>query len=107
VQSHREQSEDDICREHCEAYKPETAEFTSILDYEQCLFNCRGLYALLRELAEMVSRRCREEAEERPEEVRNRFIKGCIGHDLGMIAYYPELVEKMLRLIAGEMGVNL
>jgi len=34
--------------------------------------------------------------------VRNRFIRGCIGHGLGMIAYNPELVEKLLKLIAGE-----
>jgi len=31
----------------------------------------------------------------------------CIGHDLGMIAYNPALVEKLLKLIAGDMGIKL
>jgi hypothetical protein len=100
-------SSEDVCREHCEAYKPEIAEFTSVLDYEQCLFNCRELYRLLRELAELVEKQCREEAEKRPERARERFLRGCIGHDLGMIAYHPELVEKLLKLIANEIGVKL
>jgi hypothetical protein len=100
-------SVEDVCREHCDVYRPEVAEFTSVLDYESCLFDCRELYRLLRELAENIEKRCREEAEKRPSEVRERYIKGCIGHDLGMIAYYPELVEKMLKLIASEFGVKL
>jgi hypothetical protein len=100
-------SVEEACREHCEAYRPETGEFTSVLDYEQCLFDCKELYTLLRELAELVKRRCEEEAEKRPERVRERFLKGCIGHDLGMVAYNPELVEKLLKLIAGDMGVKL
>jgi hypothetical protein len=98
---------EDICREHCEVYRPETAEFTSVLDYEQCLFDCRELYRLLRDLAEAVEKQCEEEALKRPESVRERFLRGCIGHDLGMIAYHPELVEKLLKLIAGDMGIKL
>jgi hypothetical protein len=39
----------------------------------------------------------------RPEGVRDRFLRGCIGHGLGMVAYYPELVK----LIARDMGVKL
>jgi hypothetical protein len=100
-------SVEDVCREHCDVYRPEIAEFTSVLDYEQCLFDCRELYRLLRELAELVKKRCEEEALKRPEIVRERFLKGCIGHDLGMIAYYPELVEKLLKLIASNMGIKL
>jgi hypothetical protein len=100
-------SVDEVCREHCEVYRPEIAEFTSMLDYESCLFDCRELYRLLRELAELVERRCREEAERRPEKVRDRFLRGCIGHDLGMIAYNPELVEKLLKLVASEVGAKL
>jgi hypothetical protein len=98
---------EEVCREHCEVYKPEIAEFTSVLDYEQCLLDCRELYRLLRELAELVKKRCEEEAEKRSERVRERFIRGCIGHDLGMIAYNPELVEKLLKLIANEVGAKL
>jgi len=98
---------EDICRDHCEAYRPEIAEFTSVLDYEQCLFDCRELYRLLKELADLVKKRCEEESEKRPEKVRDRFLKECISHDLGMIAYYPELVEKLLKLIASSMGVKL
>jgi hypothetical protein len=100
-------SVEDICREHCEVYRPEIAEFTSVLDYEQCLFDCEELYRLLRELAELVEKQCREEALKRPESVRDRFLMGCIGHDLGMIAYNPELVEKLLKLIAGDIGIKL
>jgi hypothetical protein len=96
-----------VCREHCEAYRPETGGFTSVLDYEQCLFDCEQLYMLLRELAELIKNRCENEAKERPARVRERFTKACIGHDLGMIAYNPELVEKLLRLIASEAGVRL
>lgn len=98
---------DEVCREHCGVYRPETGEFTSVLDYEQCLFDCRELYRLLRELAELVKKRCEEEALKRPEGVRDRFLRGCIGHDLGMIAYNPGLIEKLLKLIAGEVGVKL
>jgi hypothetical protein len=100
-------SVEDICREHCKPYSPEVSEVTSVLDYEQCLFDCRELYRLLREIAELVKKRCEDEALKRPEEVRGRFIRGCIGHDLGMIAYYPELVEKLLKLIASNMGIKL
>jgi len=100
-------SVEEACREHCEVYRPEVAGFTSVLDYEQCLFDCREIYKLLRELAELVKKQCEEEAEKRPEKVRDRFLRGCIGHGLGMIAYYPELVEKLLKLIAGDMGVKL
>jgi predicted nuclease of restriction endonuclease-like RecB superfamily len=100
-------SAESICREHCEAYNPEIAELTSMLDYESCLFECEELYKLLRELAEMVRKRCEEEAKMRPEAVRERFLKGCTGHDLGMIAYHPELVERLLKLIASELGVRL
>ena len=100
-------SVEDICREHCEVYRPETAEFTSVLDYEQCLFDCRELYGLLRDLAETVEKQCREESLKRPESVRGRFIMNCVGHGLGMIAYNPELVEKLLKLIASDMGVKL
>jgi hypothetical protein len=100
-------SVEDVCREHCEVYRPEIAEFTSVLDYESCLRECRELYRLLRELAELVERRCREEAEKRPERARDRFLRGCIGHDLGVIAYNPGLVEKLLKLIAGDMGIKL
>jgi hypothetical protein len=102
-----EVSVEETCREHCEAYKPDVAEFTSVLDYEQCLFDCREIYKLLRELAELVKKQCEEEALKRPEGVRDRFLKGCIGHDLGMIAYYPELIEKLLKIIARDMGVKL
>jgi hypothetical protein len=98
---------EDICRDHCKAYRPETAEFTSVLDYEQCLFDCRELYRLLKELADLVKKRCEEESEKRPERVRDRFLERCIGHDLGMIVYHPELVEKTLKLIAGDMKVKL
>jgi hypothetical protein len=100
-------SVEEVCREHCEAYRPETGGFTSVLDYEQCLFDCKQLYVLLRELAELVKKRCEEEALKRPESVRGRFIRGCIGRDLGMIAYNPELVERLLKLIANEVGVKL
>ena len=100
-------SVEEACREHCEVYRPETSGFTSVLDYEQCLFDCRELYRLLGELAETIEKQCREEAEKRPEGVRDRFLRGCIGHDLGMIAYNPELVERLLKLIAGDMGVKL
>lgn len=100
-------SVEEICRNQCEAYRVEIAEFTSVLDYEQCLSDCRELYRLLKDLAELVEKQCREEAEKRPEKVKDRFLKGCIGHDLGMIAYYPELVEKLLNLIASSMGVKL
>jgi hypothetical protein len=98
---------EETCRDHCEVYRPEIAESTGVLDYEQCLFDCRELYRLLKEIAELVEKQCREEAEKRPEKVRDRFLKGCIGHDLGMIAYYPELVEKLLNLIASSVGVKL
>jgi hypothetical protein len=100
-------SVEDVCKDHCEVYRPEIAEFTSVLDYEQCLFDCRELYRLLREIAELVEKQCEEEALKRPEKVRERFLKGCIGHNLGMIAYYPELVEKLLKLIASDMGIKL
>jgi hypothetical protein len=100
-------SVEDVCREHCKPYSPDVSEVTSVLDYEQCLFNCRELYRLLREIAELVEKRCEDEALKRPERVRERFLKGCIGHDLGMIAYYPELVEKLLKLIASDMGIKL
>ena len=100
-------SAEDVCREHCEVYRPEIAEFTSVLDYESCLHECRELYRLLREFAELVEKRCEEEALKRPESVRDRFLRGCIGHDLGMIAYHPELVEKLLKLIASNMGIKL
>jgi hypothetical protein len=62
---------------------------------------------LLRDLAKAVEKQCREEALKRPESVRERFLRGCIGHGLGMIAYQPELVEKLLKLIASDMGVKL
>jgi hypothetical protein len=100
-------SVDEVCREHCGAYRQEVAGFTSVLDYEQCLFDCKQLYKLLRELAETIEKQCREEASRRPEEARERFLRNCIGHDLGMIAYNPELVEKLLKLITGDMGIKL
>jgi hypothetical protein len=71
------------------------------------LFDCKQLYRLLRDLAELVDKQCREEASRRPEGARERFLKKCIGHDLGMIAYNPGLVEKLLKLIASGMGVKL
>jgi hypothetical protein len=49
-------SVEEACREHCEAYRPETSGFTSVLDYEQCLSDCREIYKLLRELAELVKK---------------------------------------------------
>jgi len=100
-------SVEDICREHCEVYRLEIAEFTSVLDYEQCLFDCRELYRLLRDLAEAVEKQCREESLKRPESVRGVFIRNCVGHGLGMIAYNPELVQKLLKLVASYMGVKL
>jgi hypothetical protein len=100
-------SVEDVCREHCGVYRPETAGFTSVLDYEQCLFDCKELYMLLRDLAKAVEKQCREESLKRPESVRGRFIRNCVGHGLDMIAYNPELVEKLLKLIAGEVGVKL
>jgi len=41
-------SVEEVCREHCEVYRPEFAEFTSVLDYESCLHECRELYRLLK-----------------------------------------------------------
>jgi len=100
-------SVEDICREHCEVYRPETAEFTSVLDYEQCLFNCKDVYKLLTQLVELVKRHCEEEVGERPVVVREKVYKICLGYHLGVIAYNPELVEKLLKLITGDMGIKL
>jgi len=103
----RRMSIEEICKEHCKPYSPGIAEFTSVLDYEQCLFECEDLYKLLRNLTELVKKQCEEEALKRPEKIRDKFMKGCIGHNLGMIAYNPQLVEKLLKLITRDMGIKL
>ena len=100
-------SVDDACREYCEAYRQEVAGFTSVLDYEQCLFNCKDMYKLLTQLVELVKRHCEEEVGERPVVVRERVYKICLGYHLGVIAYNPELVEKLLKLIAVDVGIKL
>jgi len=97
----------ETCKEHCKPYNPGITEFTSVLDYEQCLSECEELYGLLIKLAELVKKQCEEKSLERPERVRDRFLKGCIGHNLGLMAYNPQLVEKLLRLIAGDVGIKL
>jgi regulatory protein YycH of two-component signal transduction system YycFG len=104
-------SVEDVCREHCRPYSPEASEVTSVLDYEQCIFNCKDVYELLAQLVELVKKYCEEEVnerlKERPELVREKVYKICLGYHLGVIAYNPELVEKLLKLIAGDMGIEL
>jgi len=100
-------SVEDICRDHCKPYSPEISEVTSILEYEQCLFNCKDMYKLLTQLVELLKKHCEEEVKERPEIVRERVYKICLGYHMGVIIYYPELVEKLLKLIASEMGIKL
>ena len=100
-------SVEDVCREYCRPYSPEMSEVTSALDYEQCLFNCKDVYKLLTQLVELVKKHCEEEVKERTEIVWEKVHKICLGYHLGAIAYNPELVEKLLKLIASNMGIKL
>jgi hypothetical protein len=99
-------SVEDVCAEYCKQYGE-----LSALEYEQCTFDCKDAYKLLTQLAESVKKHCEDEVnerlKERPELERETVHKVCVGYLLGLIAYYPELVEKLLKLIASSMGIEL
>jgi regulatory protein YycH of two-component signal transduction system YycFG len=92
--------------EYCKQYSE-----LSELEYEQCIFNCKDVHRLLTQLAESVKKYCEDEVneslKERPEIVREKVHKICVGYLLGVIAYNPELVEKLLKHIASNMGIEL
>ena len=94
---------EDICREHCKPYSSDL----SILEYEQCLLDCRDLHNLLVQFVELIKKHCKEEVKERPEIIRDRVHRKCVAYYLGMIIYYPELAEKILKLIANNMEIEL
>jgi hypothetical protein len=92
--------------EYCKRYGE-----LSALEYEQCIFNCKDVHLLLTQLVESVKKYCEDEVnerlKERPELVKEKVYKICVGYLLGLIAYNPELVEKLLNHIVSGMGIEL
>ena len=91
-----------ICKEHCKAFHPEVSEFTSVLDYELCLNDCKELYTILKNLASVIAEKCKKDAQG-----NEKAFKGCIGYYINMVISEKSLVEDILKAIASEAGVKL
>jgi hypothetical protein len=98
----------EVCEKFCKSYHPDVSEITSSLDYKQCLSDCKDLYNILKDFVDVViTKRCREDVSWRPENVREKVFKGCIGYYINMLIAWKDLSEKFLKMIADEMKIKI
>ena len=98
----------EICEEFCKPYHPYVSEITSSLDYKQCLSDCKDLYDVLKEFIDVVIiKRCREDVSWRPENVKEKVFKGCVGYYINMLIVWKDLTEKLLKMIVDEMKIKI
>jgi hypothetical protein len=98
----------DVCKEFCRPYHPDVSEITSSLDYKQCLSDCKDLYDVLKEFVDsIIIKRCREDVSWRPENVKEKVFRGCVGYYINTLIVWKDLAEKFLKMIADEMKIKL
>ena len=98
----------EVCEKFCKPYHPNVSEVTTTFDYKQCLSDCKDLYDVLKEFVDVVIiRRCREDVSWRPENVREKVFKGCIGYYINMLIAWKDLTEKFLKMIADNMKIKI
>ena len=89
-----------ICEDFCAPYHPNVSEITSSLEYKQCLSDCEDLYDILKEFVDsIIIKKCREDVSWRPEKVREKVFKGCVGYYINTLIAWKDLVEKFLKMI--------
>jgi hypothetical protein len=98
----------EVCEEFCKPYHPNISEITLSLDYKQCLSDCKDLYDLLKEFVEsIIIKKCREDVSWRPESVKEKVFRGCLGYYINTLIVWKDLSEKFLKMIADEMKIKL
>ncbi len=98
----------EVCEEFCKLYHPDVSEITSSLDYKQCLSDCKDLYDLLKEFVDVIIiKRCREDVSWRPESVKEKVFKGCVGYYINTVITWKDLAENLLKIIANEIKIKI
>jgi hypothetical protein len=94
----------EVCEEFCKPYHPNVSEVTTTFDYRLCLSDCKDLYDVLKEFVYVIIiRRCREDVSWRPENVKEKVFKGCVGYYIKTLIVWKDLTEKLLKMIADEL----
>jgi len=94
----------EVCEEFCKPYHPNVSEVTTTFDYRLCLNDCKDLYDVLKEFVyAIIIRRCREDVSWRPENVKEKVLKGCVGYYIKTLIVWKDLTEKLLKMIADEL----